>query len=510
MDVIVSLCKRRGFIFPGSEIYDGLAGTYDYGPLGVELKNNVKRAWWKAMVQQRDDMEGVDAAILMNPRTWEASGHVSNFNDPMCDCKLSQKRYRADHLEPVEGLQKWALIETAGEGEEPTQFILPNPILARSKKEAKQFLQRLQEDVETFKNRRLSVSAPSESEEPFTGLRSPDYGGPLTEPRMFNLMLKTHCGPAEDSSTRVYLRPETAQGIFTNFLNVLNTSRRKLPFGIAQMGKSFRNEITPRNFIFRVREFEQMEIEFFCKPEEYCQPGERNDMEWWEYWLEARMNWYLDLGIRKENLKFRQHDDDELAHYAKACSDVNYLFPHGWDELEGIAHRSDFDLKQHQEFSGKDQSYFDPMLEKRYLPFVIEPSAGVDRGTLAFLIDAYREDEVKGQKRAYLSMHPALAPIKAAVLPLLKNRPEIVEKARALCGELKRFCNARYDDTAAIGKLYRRQDEIGTPFCITVDVESLEDGQATIRERDTMEQQRMPLENIPAYIREQLAAADAL
>ncbi|MFC1601732.1 glycine--tRNA ligase [Candidatus Sumerlaeota bacterium] len=501
MDKIVSLCKRRGFIFPGSDIYEGLAGTWDYGPLGIELKNNVKRAWWKAMVYERDDMEGLDAAILMNPKVWEASGHVDNFHDPMCDCLLSRKRYRADHLEPVEGLQRFSLLERPEEGA-PTP--LGQAVLAASKKEAKRFLNALQQDI--FPGRQIMLGKPEG--EPFTALRSPDYGGELTEPRQFNLMLKTYCGPMEDSSTQVYLRPETAQGIFTNFLNVLNSSRRKLPFGIAQVGKSFRNEINPRNFIFRSREFEQMEMEFFVKPKEYCAEGERDDMAWYEYWLEQRMNWFVRYGVRPTHLRFRPHAEDELAHYSKCCSDIEYLFPHGWDELEGIAHRTNFDLRQHSEHSGKDLSYFDPLLEKRYMPYVIEPALGVDRCTLTYMIDAYREEEVRGQKRVVLALDRALAPIKVAVLPLLKNRPELVELARKLTFDLKKVCNTRYDDTAAIGKLYRRQDEVGTPFCVTVDVDSLDDHQVTVRDRDTMEQIRIDLSKVVPHLRDELAASD--
>ena len=509
MDTIVSLCKRRGFIFPGSDIYEGLAGTWDYGPLGVELKNNVKRAWWKAMVYERDDMEGIDAAILMNPRVWEASGHVVNFHDPMCDCLLSRKRYRADHLKPTEGLQKFPLLERAPAkapegGEQGAPTPVGSSLLATSKKEAKRFLAAVQKDV--LPGRALMLGKPEG--EPFTGMRSPDYGGELTEPRQFNLMLKTYCGPVDDSSTKVYLRPETAQGIFVNFLNVLNSSRRKLPFGIAQAGKSFRNEITPRNFIFRSREFEQLEIEYFCKPGEYCAEGERDDMAWWKYWLDERLNWFTRFGLREENIRLRPHDDDELAHYSKACSDVEFLFPHGWDELEGIAHRSDYDLKQHSEHSGKDLNYFDPHLEKRYLPYVIEPSLGVDRASLAFLIDAYREEEVQGRKRVVLALHKQLAPIKIAVLPLLKNRPELVEMARRLTTDLKKLGNTRYDDTAAIGKLYRRQDEIGTPYCVTVDVDSLEDKKVTIRDRDTMEQIRIDAEQAVEHLREALTQDD--
>ena len=430
LEPIVSLAKRRGFVFPSSEIYGGLGSTWDYGPLGVELKKNVKQAWWKRIVYDRDDIFGLDAAILMNPMTWEASGHISNFTDPLVDCKQCRKRFKGDDL----------------------------------KKD-----------------------------------KCPECGGELTEARMFNLMFKTFMGPMEDSTSVAYLRPETAQGIFVNFKNVQTTMRKKLPFGIAQIGKAFRNEITPGNFTFRTREFEQMEIEFFVKPGE--------DEKWFEYWINERFQWYLDYGINKENLRLRPHEKTELAHYARGCTDVEYKFPMGWSELEGIANRGDFDLKQHQEYSKKDLTYFDETDESKYIPYVIEPSAGADRGTLAFLVDAYREEEVNGKMRTVLSFHHSLAPIKAAILPLLKNRPEIVEIAQNLTTDMKKSFHCMYDDTAAIGKLYRRQDEIGTPFCVTIDVDSLEDKQATIRERDSMTQIRMPIDKVKEYITEQLNKA---
>jgi glycyl-tRNA synthetase len=431
MDTIVSLCKRRGLIFQSSEIYGGLGSTWDYGPLGVELKNNVKQMWWKSVVYERDDMEGLDAAILMHPRTWEASGHVESFTDPLVDCKSCKKRYKADDLS--------------------------------------------------------------------NNTACPECGGELTSPRKFNLMFKTHIGPVEDSASVVYLRPETAQGIFVNFDNVLTTMRRKLPFGIAQLGKSFRNEITPGNFVFRTREFEQMEIEYFVKP--------GTDKEWFDYWVQERFNWYVRFGIRKENLRLRPHGPDELAHYAISCIDVEYRFPMGWAELEGIANRTDYDLKQHMQYSSKDLSYYDEKEQKRYVPYVIEPSAGVDRSALAFLVDSYREETVRGQKRVILALHPLLAPIKAAVLPLLRNRPEIVAMARKLTADLRTHFYTTYDDTASIGRLYRRQDEIGTPFCITVDVQSLDDQQVTIRDRDTMDQIRLPIEQVRTHIEDQLKQA---
>ena len=427
MEKIVSLCKRRGFIFQGSEIYGGLANTWDYGPLGVELKRNIKDAWWKTNVRERMDMVGLDAAILMHPKVWEASGHTKNFSDLSVDCKNCKKRWRADHIQG----------------------------------------------------------------------KCPECGSQdLTEARTFNLMFKTYQGPVEDAANLVYLRPETAQGIFVNFLNIVDVSRKKLPFGIAQIGKSFRNEITPGNITFRTREFEQMEIEYFVRPEE----SERH----YEYWVRERYNWYLALGMKKENLRLRPHDKGELAHYAKACSDIEYQFPFGWSELEGIANRSDFDLVQHSKFSGKELSYFDASTKEKIVPYIIEPSGGVDRAALAFLVDAYYEEKVKEETRAVLRFSKELAPIKAAVLPLLKNRPEIVELAKKIYQDLRGSFACVYDDTAAIGKLYRRQDEVGTLFCLTVDVQSLEDRQVTVRDRDTMKQERINIERLRDYILEKL------
>jgi len=432
LDTIVSLCKRRGFIFQSSEIYGGLSSVWDYGPLGAQLKKNVKDAWWKTCVLDRDDMEGLDAAILMHPKVWEASGHIKNFFDEWIDCKQCKERFRND------------------------------------------------EEIYVKKKQCHKCG-----------------GKDLTEPRQFNLMLETHLGPVKDSAAVVYMRPETAQGIFVNYLNVLNSRHRKLPFGIAQIGKAYRNEITPKSFTFRTREFEQMEIEYFVKPGE--------DDKWHLIWIDERFAWYKKMGIKEENLRLRKHADDELAHYAKACSDIEYNFPFGWSELEGIANRQDFDLKQHQEFSGKDLTYFDDTTSTKYIPHVIEPSGGVDRATLAFLVDAYREEEVKGKKRVVLGFHRDLAPIKIAVLPLLKNRPEIIEAAKKIVKELKKNYACVYDDTAAIGKLYRRQDEIGTPYCLTVDVESLEDKKVTIRERDSMAQDRIDIEQLGKYFVEKFS-----
>ncbi len=428
METIVSLCKRRGFIFQSSEIYGGLGSTWDYGPLGVELKRNVKEAWWNTVVRRRGDMVGLDAAILMHPRVWEASGHVAGFADPMVDCRKCKQRFRADHLESLE--------------------------------------------------------------------KCPECGGDLTEARKFNLMFKTFMGPVEDEAAIVYLRPETAQGIFVNFENVRETMRKKLPFGIAQIGKAFRNEITPGNFTFRTREFEQMEIEFFVKPGE--------DEEWYQRWIQDRLQWYQEYGIRPEKLQLREHACDELAHYAKACTDIEYEFPFGWSELEGIANRTDFDLRQHAEHSGRDLTYFDEQAQERYFPYVIEPSAGADRATLAFLVDAYHEEEVRKEKRVVLRFHKALAPIKAAVMPLKRNEPRIVAVAKELADNLRKCMSAVYDDTGSIGRLYRRQDEIGTVWCLTVDFQSLEDQTVTVRDRDTMEQIRLPIAEVPARLKEQL------
>jgi len=428
MDKIVSLCKRRGFIFQSSEIYGGLGSVWDYGPLGVELKRNLKEAWWKTVVNQRYDIVGLDAAILMHPKTWEASGHMASFADLMVDCKKCKKRFKSEDL--------------------------------KDKKKCS------------------------------------ECGGELTEDRPFNLMFETYHGPVKETAAVVYLRPETAQGIFVNFLNILDVSRKKLPFGVAQIGKSFRNEITPGNFTFRTREFEQMEIEYFVKPKEAD--------KYYKEWVQGRFNWYIDLGIISDNLRKREHKKDELAHYAKSCTDIEYNFPFGWSELEGIANRADFDLKQHSEFSGKELKYFDDQTSEKYFPYIIEPSGGVDRATLAFLVDAYNEEEVKGQTRVFLKLHKDLAPVKIAVFPLLKNRPEIVELAKKIAASLKKKFICVYDDTAAIGKLYRRQDEVGTLFCATVDVQSLEDKKVTVRDRDTMQQDRIDIEQLENYFHNKL------
>ena len=458
MDKIVALCKNRGFIFPGSEIYGGLANTWDYGPLGVELKNNVKRAWWKKFVQENKYNVGLDAAILMNPQTWAASGHLAGFSDPMMDCRECHERFRADKL-----IEDWC----AENG-----YTLEKPIDAFSQPELKAFV----EDH--------NIPCPTCKKHNFTDIRQ------------FNLMFKTFQGVTEDSKNTVYLRPETAQGIFTNFVNVQRTTRKKLPFGIGQIGKSFRNEITPGNFIFRVREFEQMELEFFCKP--------GTDLEWFAYWRNFCHQWLLDIGLKDENLRLRDHDSEELCFYSKATTDFEFLFPFGWGELWGVADRTDYDLTQHQNESKKDLTYFDPETNERYTPYVIEPSLGVERSVLAVLCDAYDEeviDEAKNDVRTVLRLHPALAPVKAAVLPLSKK---LSDKADEVYCELAKYFNVDFDETGSIGKRYRRQDEIGTPLCITYDFESETDGCVTIRDRDTMEQIRLPIADIKKYIEEKV------
>ena len=455
MEKIVSLSKSRGFVFPGSEVYGGLANTWDYGPLGVELKNNVKKAWWKKFVQESPYNVGLDAAILMNPQTWVASGHVGGFSDPLIDCKKCKSRFRADKI--IEDFIK------ENKGEEINVDGWDN------------------EKLEGFIQKNHMV-CPECGEFDYTGIRK------------FNLMFKTFQGVTEDSTAEIFLRPETAQGIFVNFKNVQRTSRKKVPFGIAQIGKSFRNEITPGNFTFRTREFEQMELEFFCAPGE--------DLKWFEYWKEYCKNFLLSLGIQADNLRLRDHAPEELSHYSNATTDFEYKFPFGWGELWGIADRTDFDLKQHMEHSGVDMKYQDPTTNEKYIPYCIEPSLGADRVTLAFLIDAYDEEELEdGTVRNVLRFHPALAPFKAAVLPLTKK---LSEPATELFQDLAKYFNVDYDETGSIGKRYRRHDEAGTPFCITFDFDSLEDKCVTVRDRDTMEQVRMPIAELKSYIEESL------
>ena len=459
MDKIVALSKNRGFVFPGSEIYGGLANTWDYGPLGAELKNNIKRAWWKKFVQQNPYNVGLDAAILMNPQTWVASGHLGGFSDPLMDCRECKERFRADKL-----IEDW----NTENGKE-----LDKPIDAFTQAEMKDYIEE------------NNIPCPSCGKHNFTDIRQ------------FNLMFKTFQGVTEDAKNTVYLRPETAQGIFVNFPSVQRTTRKKVPFGIGQIGKSFRNEITPGNFIFRVREFEQMELEFFCKP--------GTDLEWFEYWRSFCRNWLLSLGMREENLRLRDHSPEELCFYSNATTDFEFMFPFGWGELWGVADRTDYDLTQHQNTSGKDLSYFDPETSDRYIPYVIEPSLGVERSFLAFLVDAYDEEVIDAEKndtRVVLHFHPALAPYKAAVLPLSKK---LAEGAGKIYTELSEYFMVDYDDAGSIGKRYRREDEIGTPFCITYDFDSVEDGCVTVRDRDTMEQVRIPIAGLREYIEEKIA-----
>ncbi len=438
MDALTSLAKRRGIVFPSSEIYGGLRSSWDYGPLGVELRRNIRNAWWRAMVQVRDEVVGLEASIIMSSRVWEASGHVAGFSDPLVECLSCHQRFREDHV-PVskEGL----------------------------------------------------ATCPNCGQHGFTA------------PRQFNLMFKTHMGPVEDEAAVVYLRPETAQGMFVDYRTVQQSNRLKVPFGIAQIGRSFRNEITPGNFIFRTREFEQMEMEFFVEP--------GTDQEWFEYWLDQRLQWFLDLGVRRDKLRLRPHEPDELAHYAKAATDIEYEFPFGWSELEGIANRQDYDLRQHQELSGEDLTYYDQEHDRRYLPYVVEPALGVDRALLVFLLDAYRVDQApsaKGEmeKRSVLALHRDLAPIKVAVLPLSRN-DALVPEARGVHELVKGRWMTSYDDAGAIGRRYRRQDEVGTPFCVTVDFETLTDRQVTVRERDSMAQDRVAIDKLVDYLEERLS-----
>jgi glycyl-tRNA synthetase len=426
LEKLVSLAKRRGFFFQSSEIYGGLQGFWDFGPLGVTLRNNIKRAWWRSIVELRDDVVGLDTTIIQNAQTWVASGHVENFTDPLVECKKCHQRFRADHIE---------------------------------------------------------------------GTHHADDGGEFTEPRQFNLMFKTFVGPVESTSAQVYLRPETAQGIFVNVPNVLNATRMRPPFGIAQIGRSFRNEITPGNSIFRLREFEMMELEYFIPPGQ--------DVKWLEYWKEERLKWHIGLGIRREKLRLREHGKQELAHYAVGAFDIEYEFPFGWSELEGIAARGNYDLSQHQKLSRRDLSYFDDLKRERYIPHVVEPSLGVDRSMLTLMIDAYHEEEVRGEQRVVLKLDPAVAPIQVAVLPLSRKEP-LVATAQGVEKDLRPFFRTEYDDTQSIGKRYRRQDEIGTPFAVTIDFETEQDRSATIRSRDAMTQDRVPLERLREVLRERL------
>ncbi len=597
LETIRSLCKRRGFVFPSSEIYGGIESIWDYGPLGVELKNNIKRAWWRAVVYERDDIEGLDAAILMNRLVWKYSGHEETFSDPLVDCRECKRRFRADDVlaesleratEPVlrslqeatsRGAEEIAAFLNEVEHRErergrtyPSRWALAKEVLKdpeyqeqlrRRVEQAvgslpplppdsdplrtwieviEQVRSQLGERLEAIRAIEASFGRTYESEQQLlqqalTTYRSwttdvvkaswselfvrlnerkalwcPHCGawGAFTAPRRFNLMFKTFMGPVEEESALVYLRPETAQGIFVNFLNVLGSARRKLPFGIAQIGKAFRNEITPGQFLFRVREFEQMEIEYFVPPGE--------DERWFEHWVEERMRWYLRLGIRAENLRCREQSAAELAHYSRRTVDIEYRFPMGWGEIEGIANRADYDLRAHSKSDPRNEhaldnlTVFDQAARVHITPYVIEPSAGVDRIFLALLCDAYHEEEVRGEKRVVLRLNPDLAPIKVAVFPLLRNRGELVELARKIAADVRAVVAGRvvYDDTASIGRLYRRQDEIGTPYCVTVDVETLSDGQVTIRDRDTMQQLRLPIARLREYFAEQFRRESSL
>ncbi len=428
MEKLVNLCKRRGIVFPTSDIYGGLGSTYDYGPLGVELKRNVKEAWWREMVQRRTDIVGLDSAIFQHPRTWEASGHLDSFTDPLVDCKQCKLRFRSDHVD---------------------------------------------------------------------GPRCPDCGGELTESRQFHLMFKTFMGPVEETASIVYLRPETAQGIFANFENLIDTQRLKLPFGVAQIGKSFRNEITPQNFIFRTREFEQMEMEFFIKPDV------AEEAKWYEYWVDFRFNWHIRFGVKPEHLRRRAHQKDELSHYSSGTTDIEFLYPFGWGELEGVAKRGSFDLDQHAKFSGRDLTYFDEEAKARYRPWVVEPALGVDRSMLAFLLDAYDEDVVEGEERIVLRLDPRLAPIKAAIFPLLRKGGQ-PEKAHAVREMLLPYFATAYDQAGSIGRRYRRQDEVGTPLGITIDHQTMEDDTVTLRDRDSTEQVRVPISRLVAEVTERI------
>lgn len=455
MDKLVALCKVRGFIFSGSEIYGGLANTWDYGPLGVEFKNNVKRAWWKKFVQESRYNVGLDSAILMNRNVWVASGHVGNFNDPLMDCRACKARFRADKLIEDYARSQGESVQADGWSNDQMQGYIAEH----------------------------NIGCPECGKHDFTSIRK------------FNMMFKTHQGVTEDSAAEIYLRPETAQGIFVNFKNIMRSTRRRLPMGVCQIGKSFRNEITPGNFIFRTREFEQMELEFFCKPGE--------DMEWFDYWRTFCHEWLLQLGMKPEHLRLRDHSAEELSHYSKATTDFEFLFPFGWGELWGVANRTDFDLTAHQNQSGENMEYIDPVTNERYIPYVVEPSLGADRVALAFLCDAYDEEQLENDTRVVLRLHPALAPYKAAVLPLQKNK--LGPAAQELYADLSRDFMIEYDETGSIGKRYRRQDEIGTPFCITVDFDTEETNSVTVRERDSMKQERVQINDLRAYLAERIA-----
>jgi len=490
IDTIISLSKRRGFVFQSSEIYGGISSTYDFGPLGVELKRNVKDAWWRSMVHERSDVVGIDSAIIMHPKTWEASGHLENFTDPLVECTFCNHRFRSDHFWVIELKINNETISSIGiiaASEEDALLKIKKKNLQHQSAEGNLSIQTLDAIVDHGHVLCPNCNAP----------------GGLSDPRMFNTMFKSFMGPVEDSAHNIYLRPETAQGIFVNFPNILSTTRRKLPFGIAQIGKAFRNEITPGNFIFRTREFEMMEMEFFVNP--------ATERQWFDYWIEQRLNWYVHYGIRKENLRLRHHNPEELAHYAKGTCDIEYRYPWGWGELEGIADRTDYDLKTHAKNSNQDLTYFDDETHERYYPYVIEPSGGVDRASLAFWIDAYDEEpedsegprQEKNKTRTVLKFHRDIAPIKVAILPL-SRKDTLAPLVKEVYDIVRPHFTTQYDDSQSIGRRYRRQDEIGTPYCVTVDFNSLEDKQVTLRDRDTMQQIRIPIADLVSTISNKL------
>lgn len=481
LEKIVSLAKRRGFVFQSSEIYGGLNGCWDYGPLGVELLKNIKEEWWKSMTY-REDVEGLDASILMHPRVWEASGHVENFTDPMIDCKQCKSRFRLDVLtDQIAAKKKKKILQAVKEKLDPAVYPYLNQNFRDDDEE-------LLNDVlsQLLENKDASLTVLEEINCPQCGNKNT-----FTSARLFNLMFKTFIGPVEDSSAVVYLRPETAQGIFVNFLNVQNASRQKVPFGIAQIGKAFRNEINTKYFLFRTREFEQMEMQFFVNP--------FNDKEWYDYWKAERLNWFKSLGMKEDKLRYHDHPADKLAHYAKEATDIEYHFPFGWGEIEGIHNRTNFDLGRHEEYSGKSMKYFDDETKDKFVPYIIETSAGASRSFMAFLVDAYREETVNDEQRIVLGLHPKIAPVKAAILPLV-NKDGMPELARKIEADLRKSLKVFYDDKGAVGRRYRRQDEIGTPYSITVDTQTLSDITVTVRERDSMLQERVGISNLLTYL----------
>ena len=484
MEKLVSLCKRRGFVFQSSEIYGGLNGAWDYGPLGVDLLRNIKDEWWKLMTY-REDVVGIDAAILMHPRVWEASGHVENFTDPMVDCKKCKSRYREDMLTPV------LICDNCG-------LKIGYSLNSDEKRKIRKLFgdEEIQQILNTIEHQKTCPRCHSEKIKIIHICPTPNCGSTeFTETRKFNLMFKTFIGPVEDSSNVVYLRPETAQGIFVNFLNVQSSSRQKLPFGIAQIGKAFRNEINTKNFLFRTREFEQMEMQYFVKP--------GTDERWFEYWREQRMQWFLYLGMKQEKLRFQRHEGKHLAHYARDAYDIEYEFPFGWGEIEGIHNRTDYDLTRHEEFSGKSLKFFDEEAKEKFIPYIIETSAGCDRTLLTCLVDAYAEEELENDSRTVLRLSPKIAPVKAGIFPLVK-RDGMPEVAMKITDDLKKHMMVFYDEAGAVGRRYRRQDEAGTPYCVTVDSQTLQDNTVTVRERDSMQQDRINMNNVLNYLRDRI------